>query len=140
MEQSLRVLVEESASAYTRFISDLTDMDVQVISTDSVTIRHNQQEEHLRERDPFFLVELKFEDGMFVYTTSPADFEREPVDLFIEALVAVSDIPCADSYVLKKLFLGRLMCLYSIGPEEDQMVRRIELMREQLHKVCSPLT
>ena len=41
MEQSLRVLVEESASAYTRFISDLTDMDVHVISTVSVTIRHN---------------------------------------------------------------------------------------------------
>eukprot|EP00960_Hanusia_phi_P028596 747499-Hanusia_phi.AAC.2 len=140
MEQSLRVLVEESASTYTNFIAELTDMDIEVLATDSVKITHKNKEEHLRERDPFFLVELKFEDGMFVYTTSPADFEREPVELFIEALVAVSDIPRADSYILKKLFLGRLMCLYSIGPEEEAMVTRIEFMKQRLQGVCSPLT
>ena len=123
MEESLRVLTNNSITSYAALIDEIAAFRVDIVSTHTANVTYTPPHpppfskdarrpaavgvDKKHGVDPFFVLDLKTVGGMVNYTTAPEEFAEAPLLLFDAALLEISDIPRLDSLLITKMFLGR---------------------------------
>ena len=140
MEETLRVLTEESLRKFADFFHIATAYRVEVRGTKDVSVSYQHPyNPAIVERPPLFTLELCVVDGVFGYSTDADQFEAEPVVLFNQAIRYLHDVPQVESSVLRKMFLGKQKYLKSVL--EDSPVATVfrDQMKADLSRACKPL-
>ena len=140
MEETLRVLTEDSLRRYADFFHIATAYEVEVRGTKDVSVRYQHPyNPAIVERPPLFSLELCVVDGVFGYSTDADQFEAEPVVLFDQAIRFLHDVPQVESSVLRKMFLGKQKFLKSVQGDSPVAAKLREQIMADLAKACKPL-
>jgi len=140
MEDTLRVLTEDSLHKFAEFIKVATAYDVTVNDTKNVSVAYQHPTNpSIKERPPLFLLELGLSEGAFDYSTPVQTFEAEPIVIFDQAIGMLHDVPQVAAAVLRRMFLGKQKYLLSVKEDSDLAEGLKEQMREHLAKACQPL-
>jgi dynein heavy chain len=140
MEETLRVLTEESLKKYADFFHIATAYEVLVQGTKDVMVSYQHPYiPAIVERPPLFTLELCVVDGVFGYSTDADLFEAEPVVIFDQAIRFLHDVPQVESGVLRKMFLGKQKHLKSVQEDSEVAEGLRSQMKADLAKACQPL-
>jgi dynein heavy chain, axonemal len=140
MEETLRVLTEESLRKFADFFHIATAYKVEVRGTMDVLVSYKHPyNPAIVERPPLFTLELCVVDGVFGYSTDADQFEAEPVALFDQAIRYLHDVPQVESAVLRKMFLGKQKYLKSVHEDSPVATALRDQMKDDLARACKPL-
>lgn len=105
MEDTLRMLVNESIQSFVQFMRSHCSADLDVQSLSCVNDHDNLQPSSKKRRVPVFALDVQVDEqnGCFVYSHSLERFPRVVQDIFIASIRSVQAIPDLEPMVMKEI-------------------------------------
>ncbi|XP_041836448.1 dynein heavy chain 1, axonemal isoform X2 [Melanotaenia boesemani] len=138
MQDSLRYLVQDSLISLTEYLLEACD-SVLMCPQNLVWGNDLISSSYKSKRNPLFLVDLVLDHTGVHYSSSVEDFVSSVMKMFDEGILATSEVPKLDKFVLKNMFIYSRQLLESVGLWEPKVNELREKIRSALVQAAIPL-